>query len=168
MSRARERPALIVEAAVEDGWVALYFLQSTVWYFGGVRTAFNEELAGRYGEEGGPGGCIPLPTVSGTGLPWPVGAIDGIGKPDEMNHMYAMGAAIFQLNRWVRDGVPPPEPPRVLVDAAGTMVRDADGNAIGGLRQPIMDVPVATYRGDHCFLFGSCAYPDALRCFLGR
>lgn len=76
---------------------------------------------------------------------------------------FVLKAAIAALNRWVRDGTPPPIAPRLEV-AAGppvAIVRDADGNALGGIRTPQLDVPIATYSGNtppgsvFCLLFGS-------------
>jgi hypothetical protein len=62
---------------------------------------------------------------------------------------YALDAAYANLTRWVRDGVPAPRAPRVSVENGGTpqarVVLDQHGNAVGGVRTPHLDVPVATY-----------------------
>ncbi len=63
---------------------------------------------------------------------------------------YALDAAFANLTRWVRDGVPAPRAERVAVENGGTpearIVLDQVGNAVGGVRSPFVDVPVATYR----------------------
>ncbi|MBW2446050.1 MAG: hypothetical protein JRG83_09015 [Deltaproteobacteria bacterium] len=48
------------------------------------------------------------------------------------------------MERQVRDGMPPPSASPIEV-AGGDIVRDAFGNARGGIRVPQLDVPVATY-----------------------
>lgn len=62
---------------------------------------------------------------------------------------YALDAAFANLTRWVRDGVPAPRAERVAVQNGGTpqarLVLDQVGNAVGGVRSPHLDVPVATY-----------------------
>ena len=50
----------------------------------------------------------------------------------------------FQL--WLRDGVVPPQAPMLRIDATGRLERDEHGNALGGIRMPYIEVPVATYR----------------------
>jgi hypothetical protein len=68
---------------------------------------------------------------------------------------YAVDAAIHRLDRWVRTDVPAPQPPRAEFDARGQIARDEHGNALGGLRLPPIDVPVARYVGASCGLFGA-------------
>jgi hypothetical protein len=67
---------------------------------------------------------------------------------------YAVSAALHQLDRWARTGQPAPEVPRVEFDESGDVVRDEHGNVVGGLRLPPVEVPIATYLGDVCQLFG--------------
>jgi hypothetical protein len=55
--------------------------------------------------------------------------------------------AYHNLQLWVRQGVPPPHAPGIEVTAAGDVKRDRYGNALGGLRTPYIDVPVASYTG---------------------
>lgn len=76
-------------------------------------------------------------------------------------HTYVVRAAISSLDAWVRTGTPPPSMPTLEVNADSTdYERDADGNALGGIRTPLVDVPVATLSGlgqagdGFCFLFG--------------
>jgi alpha/beta hydrolase family protein len=61
---------------------------------------------------------------------------------------YLLDSAFDQLEGWVRQGRTPPHAP--LIQATGTppalvTVLDAHGNALGGVRAPELDVPVATY-----------------------
>jgi hypothetical protein len=60
---------------------------------------------------------------------------------------WVLKAALAALNDWVRRGAPPPIAPRLEV-ANGAIVRDAHGNARGGIRTPQVDVPIATLSGD--------------------
>lgn len=69
-------------------------------------------------------------------------------------------AALSALGAWVRDDVQPPVgSPLEFTD--GSIVRDFDGNALGGVRTPDVDAPIAAHSGEPssdnplCFLFGS-------------
>jgi hypothetical protein len=77
-------------------------------------------------------------------------------------HTYVARAALAALVRWARDGIPPPSMPRLEVNAGGDdFLRDEAGNALGGIRTPQVDVPVATLSGlgqaggSFCALFGT-------------
>jgi hypothetical protein len=67
---------------------------------------------------------------------------------------YATGTAIVQLNRWVRRGVPAISTPRYQF-AGGALAADADGNSLGGMRLPPIEVPIASYKSNLCPLGGS-------------
>ena len=56
----------------------------------------------------------------------------------------AYSGATAALLRWAREGIAPLELPRVKV-VDGVIQRDADGNAIGGIRYPAIAVPRAAY-----------------------
>lgn len=59
---------------------------------------------------------------------------------------YVLAAAMRHLDRWVRDGTPPPAAPRL--DARdGAFAVDRHGIATGGIRTPQVDVPVAVLSG---------------------
>ena len=89
---------------------------------------------------------------------------DQLGCPVPVNdgpqHLVAK-AALRALDSWVRDGTEPPS--AELLTVAGTAYeRDADGIVRGGIRTPLVDVPVDTLSGDpapdgplHCLLFGT-------------
>jgi hypothetical protein len=71
-----------------------------------------------------------------------------------------LSAAAIQLDRWVSTGRPPDRAPRMRTSGA-SIVRDAQGNALGGIRTPFVDAPVAALSGSgqsgagFCFLFGT-------------
>jgi hypothetical protein len=66
----------------------------------------------------------------------------------------------------VRDGTPPPKAPRIRTDGNG-LVRDEHGNVEGGIRTPLVDVPIAANTGlpndggSFCRLFGTTTPLDA-------
>ncbi|MHA7833704.1 MAG: alpha/beta hydrolase domain-containing protein [Algiphilus sp.] len=93
-------------------------------------------VAGNYGEQPDP--ALGLCVVAGAAFPM----------------RYAVAAAIHQLDRWVRDDVPPPQPPRYQFDEDGNLAVDELGNTLGGLRYPPIDVPVARYQSTTCELGG--------------
>ncbi|MCJ7437122.1 MAG: hypothetical protein MUP97_05095 [Acidimicrobiia bacterium] len=85
-----------------------------------------------------------------------------------------MSAALSHLDDWVRDGTAPPRAPRIKATPskstgsdAPQIVRDEHGNAVGGIRTPLVDVPLATLTGKPnagsslCFLFGATTPFDA-------
>ena len=69
--------------------------------------------------------------------------------------------AFASLATWVADGTKPAASPRLETDDAGVIVRDEDGIAVGGIRTPAVDAPIAVHTGDNktdsviCSLFGS-------------
>jgi hypothetical protein len=61
---------------------------------------------------------------------------------------WVIKAAVNALDRWIRTGEPAPAAERIPRNAEGTDVeRDQHGNAVGGIRTPYVDVPVATFSG---------------------
>ena len=75
---------------------------------------------------------------------------------------WALDAAVYWLNRWVVDGTPPPRAPLLATTHVSPVVfkLDANGNAIGGVRTPQVDAPIAALgsqgnSGGFCFLFGT-------------
>lgn len=79
-------------------------------------------------------------------------------------HTYVLRAAIRALDTWVRTGVAPAITPRLEANADLTgYALDANGNALGGIRTPHVDVPVAALSGlgqaggSFCGLFGTTA-----------
>jgi hypothetical protein len=86
---------------------------------------------------------------------------------------YVMDTAQYALNRWVTLGTPPARAPRLQVTTVGAtpaFVLDANGNALGGVRTPAVDAPVAALSGlgqtgtsSFCFLFGTTTPFDAAK-----
>ena len=74
---------------------------------------------------------------------------------------FTLDAAVADLVTWATGGRPAPSAARI--DRVTTMPRspinqlsrDGDGNATGGLRSPIIQVPVATYAGNACIDAGT-------------
>ncbi len=92
----------------------------------------------------------------------------GCSQPINSGPAFAvLSAAMAHLDRWVQVGIPPRPAPRLNVAADGSLVRDAHGNATGGIRTPSVDVPVATITGlrnaggSFCSLFGTTTPFDA-------
>jgi hypothetical protein len=54
-------------------------------------------------------------------------------------------AALHALNRWVKDGIAPPSAPPITMEG-NQVIRDEHGNALGGIRTPHVDVPIATLK----------------------
>ena len=74
---------------------------------------------------------------------------------------YVVNAAMEALLRWADGGDPPPHAEPIAVDGT-TVLRDELGLALGGVRTPSVDVPVARLSGEAppgapllCALFGS-------------
>ena len=94
------------------------------------------DVAGNYGEQPNPLHAVCI--VAGASFPM----------------RYAVNAAFHYLDRWVRGGPRPPAAPRYQFDAAGQLATDRHGNALGGIRLPPVEVPVASYRSTACGLGG--------------
>ncbi|MGH6646838.1 alpha/beta hydrolase domain-containing protein [Aquabacterium sp.] len=75
-------------------------------------------------------------------------------------------AAIHQLKNWIVDGTAPSVAPRLQRDFFGSIKKDADGNALGGLRLPDLDAPIAKY-GVSNSTTGSLAFLDIFACVAG-
>jgi len=91
----------------------------------------------------------------------PVAINDGPGH-------WVVKAAFHALERWIRTGEPAPSAERVARRADGTDVeRDEFGNALGGIRTPYVDAPVARFNGggqpaeSFCPAFGTTSLFDA-------
>jgi len=61
-----------------------------------------------------------------------------------------MSVGLYHLFRWVDQGIPPPHADRIIVDRdtrndGSQMMLDDNGNGLGGIRNPYVDVPTAKY-----------------------
>jgi len=84
-------------------------------------------------------------------------ALPVIEDPSDFPMDMLVGAALLNLRRWVSEDVAPPRADRLIVlqdraagrcgrrDEARPLRRDEHGNALGGVRSPWVDVPVASY-----------------------
>jgi hypothetical protein len=65
---------------------------------------------------------------------------------------YLVRAALRALVDWTAEGTPPPAAPPIQFEASNdqppVIARDEAGNALGGVRTPLVDVPVATLSGE--------------------
>jgi len=86
------------------------------------------------------------------GLIGPVADSLDCGAPiNDGPHGFAVRAAVRHLDTWARTGEAPPSMPPLEVDESGAepvIRRDADGIAQGGIRYPVVEVPVETLSGD--------------------
>ena len=80
---------------------------------------------------------------------------------------FVVKAALAALDRWVRHGKPPASAPELQVTNGPplTIDHDANGNALGGIRTPQVDVPIATFTGEQsgsilCRLLGTTTLLD--------
>ena len=77
-------------------------------------------------------------------------------------HTYELRAAVVALNNWVISGRPPPQSPRLDLHGS-SLVTDKNGEAVGGVRTPQVQAPIAVVSGvgsklgagsPFCVLFG--------------
>lgn len=130
-------------AAHSDFWIgyAQVFGQGVRWSTGVKRTKADadalDQVAGNYGEQPHPlhAACV----VAGAAYPT----------------RYVTNAALDALLAWVDPSEPvePPMAPRYQFSGS-TLARDEHGNALGGIRLPPVDVPVARYVSTSCGLGG--------------
>jgi alpha/beta hydrolase family protein len=108
---------------------------------------------------------IVAPIVTATPIP---GILECGAPINSGPQHFVLNAAFAALNRWVRRGKPPRRAPRLEVQDGSppTIMTDAHGNALGGIRTPEVDVPIATFSGRQsgsilCQLFGTTTPFDA-------
>jgi hypothetical protein len=86
-----------------------------------------------------PIGCTHMVFTDG-----PVVGLPGVVDPNDYPFAYVENAAFSWLTRWVETGEAPPHADFIATNAVA-VVRDANGNALGGVRTPFVDVPITTY-----------------------
>jgi hypothetical protein len=125
----------VAGASHVNNWLAQWSAASRRRDFQGEDPNWDPNTAAQYGE-----------------LP---GADYGQCERNYFTTRYAYAAAIDALRAQVVDGTSPPSADR-YERSGGEIQTDADGNALGGLRLPPIDVPVAHYdaRNADCTLTG--------------
>lgn len=89
------------------------------------------------------------------------------GGPYNAMPFYMVENAVFNhLKTWVTAGTAPPVAPRLQRDWLGFIKKDANGNAVGGVRLPDIEVPIAKYSNSN-FTTGSLAFLDLFACVAG-
>jgi hypothetical protein len=86
------------------------------------------------------------------------GTADAVNTACSVNHGsvdYSSRALSAAVSRFFYSGKLPPGAPRVKVDGSGDIVRDSNGLAEGGLRQPFVAVPVGFNSSEGCPLYGT-------------
>lgn len=74
---------------------------------------------------------------------------------------FTLNAALIALHDWLETGIAAPAAPRIQRvgpepdSPSEKLARDSDGNALGGLRSPVVEVPVAGYNGEACVQAGT-------------
>jgi hypothetical protein len=96
------------------------------------------------------------------------GVIDCAAPINSGPHHFVVKAAIAALDKWVRGGKAPRPAPRldIMAGPPPTIAHDANGVALGGIRTPQVDVPIAAFSGTQpgsilCMLFGETRAFDA-------
>ncbi len=125
----------VAGASHVNNWLSAWSAAVSARDHGAEPATWNETTAGHYGQQED-------------------GAFGECGR-NYFPMRYAYRAAIEHLRAWVEDGTEPPSAPR-LEREDDTVRTDEYGNALGGLRLPPIDVPVATYdaRNSDCTLTG--------------
>ncbi|HEY3143383.1 MAG TPA: alpha/beta hydrolase domain-containing protein [Acidimicrobiales bacterium] len=90
------------------------------------------------------------------------------GRLNEGPQGAVLRRAVGALRDWVVDGTLPPAAPPIEIAGGTAIARDARGNALGGIRTPPTDAPVAVLTGEavagnsvFCSLFGQTTPFDA-------
>lgn len=85
-----------------------------------------------------------------SGIHWINQWVRGLDEPGRRN-----GPGQGQAHRPAHGDFVPPTAPRMVRDENGDLVRDEDGHALGGIRYPYIEVPVALNTAEGCPLFGT-------------
>ena len=90
----------------------------------------------------------------------PLGAL-GFQRIGQLGIERPSRAALRALNQWIITGDAPRSQPRIERNDDGSLARDEDGLSIGGVRMPVMEVPLGVNEGASCIFFGRYAeFPD--------
>jgi Alpha/beta hydrolase domain len=83
-----------------------------------------------------------LPEAAGVSNLMPAGSL-----PNDFIWQPLIRGAYHNLQLWVRQGTRPPQAAGIALDSKGEIKRDQYGNALGGVRMPYIDAPVAAHTG---------------------
>ncbi len=78
-------------------------------------------------------------------LGFKLAGFDRISAPNDYPKHFAFHVAMHDLFLWAEKGAAPVHIPRIRQTADGRNLKDAFGNSIGGLRTPLLELPVARY-----------------------
>jgi hypothetical protein len=80
---------------------------------------------------------------------------------------WVLDAAMYWINQWVTNGTLPPTGQQLQVSSLSPVVfaKDANGNTLGGVRSPQVDVPVAAFVWDRQYA-GTELHPVRIQCAL--
>lgn len=131
------------------------------WELAGTAHADAYMVGVGFNDRGTGAGAAQMFSLMRTPNPPPSGCASSINAG---GHHWTFQAALRGLDTWVRTGTAPAVGPLLSVASTSPVVleRDAAGNAVGGVRSPHVDAPVATLTGINsgtgfCRLFGSTA-----------
>ncbi len=82
-------------------------------------------------------------SLGGYGLSWC--CKESQSSFSDFHQEYPFHAAYSNLKAWMSGSPPPSEASFITVNTSGVIQRDANGNALGGLRTPWVDFPTNTY-----------------------
>jgi len=85
---------------------------------------------------------MQMPGATGSPSLIPAGAV-----PNDFIWQPLVRGAFRNLQLWARKGIRPPRAPGIELDAKHEIRRDPNGNALGGLRMPYIEAPVAAHTG---------------------
>lgn len=129
------------------------------WEMAGTSHADAYLLGVGFSDTGDGSGAVQMFALMRNPNPAPGGCTSPINAGP---HHWILQAAFHGLDAWVQTGTAPAVGPLLDVDSTSPVVlaRDAQGNALGGVRSPHVDAPVATITGlnsgpGFCRLFGS-------------
>lgn len=88
------------------------------------------------------------------GLPWGPDAVNIACSMNRGRVDYSARALMFHMQRWLEAGITPPSAPRIARTKDGEIKRDDNGLAIGGIRHPFVEVPIALNDNSVCPNFG--------------
>ncbi len=77
------------------------------------------------------------------------GIVDCSAPVNSGSHTYELRAALAEVDRWITNGTAPHQSPRLEVNPSDrrTFLTDSDGEALGGIRTPQVQAPVAALSG---------------------